>query len=41
MYKADSKLYTIDLDATSNFLKDLKTALQNSSVSKFIKCILL
>nr|XP_012215663.1 PREDICTED: E3 ubiquitin-protein ligase FANCL [Linepithema humile]XP_012215664.1 PREDICTED: E3 ubiquitin-protein ligase FANCL [Linepithema humile] len=31
MHKADSKLCMIDLDATSNFLKDLKTALQNSS----------
>jgi len=41
MRKADNKLYAIDLDATSNFLKDLKTALQNSSVSEFIRYVLL
>lgn len=38
MHNTDNKTHTIDFKSTTDFLKDVKAALQNPSVSKFTSC---
>lgn len=41
MHNTDSKIRMTDFESTRNFVHDVKTALQNPSVSEITSCILL